>query len=159
MWKDETKQVMKPKGGLMVSVFIEEKDGYLALSDTMFQSVSAVDPTLEQSARVLFEYGKSKEGYWTNELFMKQIEKAIKVAETKYPPRVYKHVWIFDHSCGHTAYSPDALVVSRLSKKPRGKQPAMGDTTWAGKPQKLVMDTGTPKGAALILKERGINTL
>lgn len=32
MWKDETMQVLKPKGrgaGLMVSDFIEERDGYL----------------------------------------------------------------------------------------------------------------------------------
>lgn len=136
MWKDETMQVIKPKGrgaGLMIS-------DYCALSDEMF-SVAEVDPTVEQSARVLFEYGKGKEGYWNNDLFLKQIEKALKIAEAKYPPRAFKHVWVFDHSCGHTAYAPDALVVSRLNKKPGGKQPAMRDTTWAGKPQKLVMWT------------------
>lgn len=90
-------------------------------------------------------------------MFLEQIEKTLKIAEAKYPPRAFKHVWIFDHSCGHTAYAPDALVVSRLNKKPGGRQPAMRDTTWAGKPQKLVMDDGTPKEAALILEERGIN--
>ena len=71
---------------------------------------------------------------------------------------IYKHVWVFDHSCGHKAFAPDALVASRLNRKPGGKQPAMRDTTWAGKPQKLVLADGTPKGAALILEERGINT-
>ncbi len=38
MWKDETMSVMKPKGrgaGLMVSDFIEERGGNLALSDEM----------------------------------------------------------------------------------------------------------------------------
>lgn len=34
----------------------------------------------------------------------------------------------------------------------------MRDTVWAGKPQKLVMDDGTLKGVAMILKERGTNT-
>lgn len=34
----------------------------------------------------------------------------------------------------------------------------MRDTVWAGKPQRLVMEDGTPKGAEIILKERGINT-
>lgn len=34
----------------------------------------------------------------------------------------------------------------------------MRDTVWAGKLQKLVRADGTPKGAAMILKERGINT-
>ena len=83
---------------------------------------------------------------------------AVKVAEAKYPPRAFKHVWIFDHSCGHTAFAPDALVASRLNRKPGGKQPVMHDTVWAGKPQKLVLDDGTPKGAAMILEERGIYT-
>ena len=107
---------------------------------------------------MIFEYGKAKEGYWNNVLFMEQMDTAAKTAEAKYPPRVYKHVWILDHSCRHTAYAPDALVVPRLNKKPGGKQPAMRDTTWAGKPQKLVMEDGTPKGAGMILEERGINT-
>ena len=34
----------------------------------------------------------------------------------------------------------------------------MRDTVWTGKPQKLVMADGTPKGAAMILEERGIQT-
>ena len=142
----------------MVSDFIEERDGFLSLSDEMFEALSSVDPLIPQSARVILEYGKNKDGYWNNSLFMEQMEVAVKVAEAKYPPRVFKHVWVFDHSCGHTAYAPDALVTSRLNKKPGGKQPAMRDTLWAGKPQRLVMDDGTPKGAAMILEERGINT-
>ncbi len=161
MWKDATMQVIKPKGrgsGIMVSDFIEERDGYLALSDSMFQAISEVDPSVPQSARVLFEYGKNRDGYWNSELFINQMKVAIKVAEAKYPPRVYKHVFVFDHSCGHTAFAPDALVASRLNKKPGGAQPAMRDTVWAGQPQKLVKADGTPKGAAMILEERGINT-
>lgn len=160
MWKDESMQIIKPKGkgaGLMVSDFIEERDGFLALSDEMYETLSKEDQTLKQSARVIFEYGKAKEGYWDCHLFMEQMEVAVKVAEAKYPPHIYKHVWIFDHSCGHTAFAPDALVASHLNKKPGGKQPAMRDTVWAGKLQRLVMDDGTPKGAAMILEERGIN--
>ena len=80
---------------------------------------------------------------------------AVKVAEAKYPPRVFKHVWIFDHSCGHTAFAPDTLVASILNRKPGGKQPVMHDTVWAGKPQKLVLDDSTPKGTVMILEERG----
>ena len=45
-------------------------------------------------------------GYWNNELFMEQMEVAVKVAEAKYPPRAFNHVWIFDHSSyGHTAFA------------------------------------------------------
>lgn len=66
-------------------------------------------------------------------------------------------MWIFDHSCGHKAFAPNALVASRLNKKQGGSQPRMRDTVWAGKPQKLVHDDGTPKGVEMILRERGIN--
>ena len=51
MWKDETMQVIKPKGrgaGIMVSDFIEEKDGYLALPHSTHQTLSALDPTVPQ---------------------------------------------------------------------------------------------------------------
>ena len=34
----------------------------------------------------------------------------------------------------------------------------MHDTVWAGKPQKLVLADSQPKGAAMILEEREINT-
>ena len=37
------------------------------------------------SARKLLEYGESREGYWTSEKFMKQMEYAVEVAEAKYP--------------------------------------------------------------------------
>ena len=57
-------------------------------------------------------------------MFMKHMERAMKAAEVKCPPRVFKHVWVFDHSSGHTAFAPDALVASRLNKRPGGCQPA-----------------------------------
>ena len=161
MWKDDTIQVIKPKSrgsGIMVSDFIEERQGYLALSDSMHSTLASTDPTMPKEARRLFEYGHARDGYWNNDHFMQQMEIAVKVAEAKYPPRVFKHVWIFDHSCGHTAFAPDALVASRLNKKPGGAQPAMRDTVWAGKVQKLVEPDGTPKGVAKIFEERGINT-
>lgn len=85
---DDTMQVIKPKGrgaGLMVSDFIEERDGYLTLSDSMYQTVVQQDASIPQSARVIFEYGKNRDGYWNNELFIEQMEVAIKVAEAKYP--------------------------------------------------------------------------
>ena len=46
-------QVIKPKGrgaGIMVSDFIEERDGYLALSSSSYQTLSALDATVPQAA-------------------------------------------------------------------------------------------------------------
>ena len=82
MWKDDMMQVLKHKGrgaSLMVSDFIEKRDGYLKLSDDLHQYASSQDNTIPQSARVIFEYAW-KEGYWNNELFL---ENAFKVAEAK----------------------------------------------------------------------------
>lgn len=39
-----------------------------------------------------------------------------------------------------------------------GKQLKMHDTVWNGQPQSLTLPDGTPKGAALILQERGYDT-
>ena len=116
------------------------------------------DPAMPQSAWVIFEFSANRDGYWNNDHFMEQMETAVKVAEAKYPPRIFNHVWVFDHSCGHTAYAADALVASRLNKKSGSNQLVMRDTMWSGKPQKLVEPDGTPKGAAKILQERGIQT-
>ena len=48
MWKDDTMQVIKQKGraGLMVSDFIEERDGYLTLSDSMYQTIVQQDASI-----------------------------------------------------------------------------------------------------------------
>ena len=65
MWKDDTMQVMRPKGrgaGLMVSDFIEERDGYLSIPDTLYETAKQHDPSVPQSARVVFEYGKNRDG-------------------------------------------------------------------------------------------------
>ena len=75
---------------LMVSDFIEERDGFLARSDKMYATLSKEDTSLKQAARVIFEHGKAKEGYWDNGLFMEQMEVAVQVAVAKYPPRIYK---------------------------------------------------------------------
>ena len=65
--------------GLMVSDFIEERDGFLALPDEMYATLSKEDSSLKQAAQVVFEYGKAKEGYWGNDLLMEQMEVAVQV--------------------------------------------------------------------------------
>ena len=114
----------------MVSEFIEEKDGYLALSDD--------DQDIEKSALAVLEIGEHREGYLNS-----QVGKAVRIADLKYPPsQGYHHVWCFDQSCGHTAAAEDA------SKMNKGKQPKMRDTVWNGQPQTMTL---RPKGVALVL--------
>ncbi len=51
------------------------------------------------------------------------------------------------------------LNVKRMIVGPGGKQPIMKDTVFNGLAQKLVNDSGTPKGMKLILQEREVDTL
>ena len=51
----------------------------------------------------------------------------------------------------------DALVASRLQAYSGGGQPAMRDTVWNGRPQRLVDSKGVPIGARAICKMRGID--
>ena len=46
-------------------------------------------------------------------------------------------MFLFDHSCGHAAFSDDAPNVNRMNVKPGGVQPAMHDTLWNGEYQNL----------------------
>ncbi|KAH9913281.1 uncharacterized protein B0H18DRAFT_888533, partial [Fomitopsis serialis] len=81
------------------------------------------------------EYGKNYEGYWTGELFVKQVrpdhtlilkEKIIPVFERVHGPG-YQALIMVDNSQGHSAYAEDALLVSRMNLKPGGKQARLRD--------------------------------
>ena len=50
------------------------------------------DPSIPQQG--LSEYGKTRDEYWNNRLFMEHMEVAVRVAEAKYPPRAFSHIWI-----------------------------------------------------------------
>ena len=112
LWGEKGKLPIKPKGkgsSIMVSEFIEEKDGYLALSDEQYEfEVTNSDQDIGNSALAVLEIGEHREGYWNSDRFMEQVGKAVKIADVKYPPsQGYHH---FDHSCGHTAFAEDALT-------------------------------------------------
>ena len=80
---------------MMVSDFIDEMIGFLALTD---EEANKHDITTTQRARETLEYyGGSREGYWNSE-FMMQMNNAVKIAEIKYPADNWKILWIFDHS-------------------------------------------------------------
>ena len=161
MWATEDAPILQPKtkgSGIMVSDFIEQHSGFLRLTDSELDVARERDPEFLKSARVLLEYGADKEGYWTSEKFMANIESAAQIAEFKYPSDTHTIVWLFDHSSCHRAFAPDALNAKAMNVKPGGAQPSMRDTVWAGKVQKMVLDDGTPKGMKRVLEERGINT-
>lgn len=147
----------------MVSDFVDEFNGFLALSNEEYQAAKATKPNILPYAREFLEYGESREGYWTRDKFIAQMDRAIEIAEIKYPKGDgWRHVWVFDHSSCHAAMADDALDVAKMNVKPGGKQPIMHDTIWNGKRWKLYTTardgTKIPKGMKMVLEERGVST-
>ena len=70
--------------GIMVSDFIMEKHGYLCLTDEEYDRAKQSDPNVQKAARELLEYGESRDGYWNSDKFMKQVKKAVSIAEAKF---------------------------------------------------------------------------
>ena len=140
----------------MVSDFIDEHNGYLALTEDEHQKAKEVyGSSVKKEARVFLEYGEGREGYWTSERFLSQMDAAVKIADIKYPKSEgYKVVWVFDNSSCHNAYAEDALIAAHMNAKPGGKQAALSDTIWNGQTQKMVFSIGVPKGLIQVLKER-----
>ena len=88
MWGVKGQKVIKPKSkgaGIMVSDFIDEFNGFLALTDEEYEQAKASNPGMKKYAREFLEYGETREGYWTRDRFVAQMEKAVEIAEVKYP--------------------------------------------------------------------------
>ena len=61
--KEEKMMKKKSKGaGIMVSDFIDEHDGFLALSDEEYQAAKVTNSNIRSYAREFLEYGESKGG-------------------------------------------------------------------------------------------------
>ena len=136
-WAEKGTNVMrlKPKGsGIKISDFIEERDGYLALTKEQYDAVKSNIPSVRMYARQHLEYGKSRGGYWTSDKFTNQIRYAIKIVKVKYPKNDgWGVAWAFDHSSCHSAMLDDTLDVSRMNDIPGGKQRVIRDGMWQGK--------------------------
>ena len=162
LWGEKGTTVMRPKSkgsGIMISDFIDEKNGFLALTKEEYDRAVVNDPSIRMYARQFLEYGESREGYWASDKFIVQIEKSVKIANLKYPKSDgWRVVWVFDHSSCHAAMADDSLDVNQMNVKPGGKQRVMRDGLWDGNSQKMVTSSGVPKGLRVVLEERGVNT-
>ena len=110
IWGEKGQHVLKPKSrgsGIMFSDFIDEKNGYLKLTDE-FQIAKA-------TAR---KYGKEHEGYWTTEQFLSLLKTAVTIAQMKYPrDQGYRMYIVFEHSSYHGTSASDALDASKMNAK------------------------------------------
>ena len=117
MWGEKDRTAILPKtkeSGIMVSDFVEEGGarGFLKLTDAEFETARESNPDLIQSVRQFLEYGAEKEGYWTGDRFMKQIENAANTVDIKYDKDNYTVVWLFDQSSCHRKFDEKARKTS-----------------------------------------------
>lgn len=124
----------------MVSDFIDEVDGYLKCGN--------------EEARLYLEH--QSEGYFTNDLFVDQVCKAMNIFERKYPGVI--GLFIFDNAPSHCKKPDNCLNPEKMNISNGGKQPFMRDTEWNGEVQKMTLENGAQKGMRTVLEERGVNT-
>ena len=132
MWGEEDRPEILPKtkgSRIMVSDFVEEHGGYLQFTDQQLEMAKQQFPGIKQRARQLLEYGAEKEGYWTGDRFMKQVENAAKIADFKYPKDDYTIVWLFDQSSCHRKFDEQALLAKKILVKDEGPR-RVRDTVW-----------------------------
>lgn len=137
-WSDGLSQVLK--SSMIVSDIIDEVDGYLRFSG--------------REARLYLEH--QTDGYFNNDMFVKQVDMAVDIFESKYHDTI--GLFIFDNAPSHCKKSDDSLNPDHMNVKNGGKQPQMRDTERNGKVQSMTMDDGQQKGMKQVLIERGVDT-
>jgi hypothetical protein len=98
-------------------------------------------------------------------IFGKLVEKIIPAFEELHGPG-YQALIMVDNSQGHSAYSEDALLVSRMNLRPGGKQARMRDGWFMWNDEKVAQSmifppdhpdfADQPKGMKQVLSERGL---
>ncbi|ORU95065.1 MAG: hypothetical protein A6F71_10420 [Cycloclasticus sp. symbiont of Poecilosclerida sp. M] len=84
-------------------------------------------------ARLYLEH--QTQGYFTNEMFLKQVSKAVDIFELKYPAA--QGLFTFDNAPSHCKKPEDCLNPDVMNVSDGGKQPRMRDTIWQGNPQQI----------------------
>ncbi|CAE6449218.1 unnamed protein product [Rhizoctonia solani] len=126
-----------------------------------------------ESARVIFRPGVNRDGYFTCDRVVEQLNNAIKILKESYPE--YTHVFIYDNAPSHTKRPEDAITARQMPKKSvpvfpypvvkKGKKsPALRMEPGKlpdGRAQSFYFPDDHPnpgwfKGIAEILKERGL---
>ena len=152
-------QILQRKGRgriIHVSGFINAEDGRFVLHDESGNIVA--------EAREIIYPGANGDAWWNTEQLLKQVKRAIEIFEAAHPDCIA--LFIFDQSSAHALLPPDALKAFEMNKSNGGKQRKQRDTVIPntnptvehhGKPQKMCLPNGQPKGLQQVLEERGFN--
>ena len=124
--------------------------------------------TRSKEARVYFKAGKNRDGYFTFEDLLHQVNNAIDIFEQRFPGT--RAVFAFDNAPTHQKRAADALSARHMPKGP-GWNSKMAPKRMrpgrlpSGEQQELYFPSDHPKyanmfkGMAQILSERGYNVL
>jgi hypothetical protein len=152
-------QILQKKGKgriIHVSGFINAEDGRLALRDEQGNIV--------EEAREIIYPGANGDAWWNTEQLLNQIKRAIRIFESTHPDCIA--LFIFDQSSAHASLPADALKAFEMNKSNGGKQRKQWDTVipdtnptieHCGKPQKMCLLDGQPKGLQQVLEECGFD--
>ncbi|TFK80727.1 hypothetical protein K466DRAFT_636180 [Polyporus arcularius HHB13444] len=148
----------KGRGRLIhVSDFIMEPTGRLVLRNEQ-------GDIIEDARKIIYYPGSNGDPWWDTAQLIVQIKKAIGIFDAAHPGCVA--LFIFDQSSAHASLPPDALRAFEMNKSNGGKQRKQRDTVipmsnpdpaYRGKPQKMTLDDGQPKGLQQVLTERGFD--
>ena len=172
VWTLNGQGILRPKGkgkGIMVSDFLLPWSRLNLLSLPLQQQEDLASSGIPLEAVTYFEYGKTKEGYWTGEYLLDQIvKKTLPIGEALYPG--YELLFLFDNVTSHSIYAPDALQVTHMNKGPGGQQLFLRPGWFIGSNQEMVVQemstvitdpftgqsTTIQKGIQAVLVERGL---
>jgi len=123
---------------------------------------------VSSEARIVFKAGKNRDGYFSAEDLLKQVENAVDIFESK-TNGTATGLFMFDNAPSHQKHAADALSAQKMIKSPRETWthekdgPMMQDGKFAdGMPQPLYFPEnhltmpGWFKGMEVIIKERGL---
>ena len=91
---------------MIISDFIDEVSSFLTDGEDMARE----------------SLGLQTEGYWTNEMLLDQVSRAIDIFEWKHPQS--QGLFLFDNAPSQKKVAADALSAEKLNVHPGGKQPA-----------------------------------
>jgi hypothetical protein len=102
------------------------------------------------SEEARFYLKHQRDGYFTSELFLEQVGKAVDIFEEKYPG--VTGMFTFDNAPSHCKKADDVLNPDRMNVSDGGKQPFMRDTLWNSQVQRMTTDEGLQKGMRQVLE-------
>ncbi|EDR06923.1 uncharacterized protein LACBIDRAFT_299288 [Laccaria bicolor S238N-H82] len=122
---------------------------------------NAEGKVVQDSTKIIFP-GSGGNAWWDAEQLLKQMEHVMQIFEAAHPGK--QSLFIFDQSSAHASLPPDVLKAFEMNKSDGGKQRTQCDTVipmtnpaveHCGKPQKMTLMDGKPKGLQRVLEECG----